>query len=106
MGNMIKRKMQRTKREQLQLIENMNRNALDILISQHNRLINEIVMLQKNFLAVVNVFKKQRMIDDFVINRELRLIEEMERLKEKAIIIDPSKGEEKVKEEKSEPGKL
>jgi len=86
-----KRKMKRTKQEQLKVVESMNRNALDILIYQHNRLVNEVVTLQKNQLAMMNVLKRQRLIDDFVIHQELERIDEMEAMSKKAIIIDPNK---------------
>jgi hypothetical protein len=85
------RKMKRTKKEQLQLIENMNRDALGQLINQHNGLINGFVNLQKNFLAVMNILKARGILDDFAMHQELQRIDEMEILQKKALIIDPNK---------------
>jgi len=88
------RKIQRTKREQLLQIENLNRNILDNLMKQQyelagqfSNMIGEIVTLQKNILAVINALKRGSLIDDFVIQQELSAIEEMEKMKSEALII-------------------
>ena len=96
MGNYASaRKMKRNKREQLQTIENMNRNAVEQLIPQHNALIQGFVNLQKNFLAVMNILKARGIVDDFSIHQELQKIDELEDLNRKALIIDPNKPEVK-----------
>jgi len=99
------RKMKRDKREQLLDIENHNRNNLNQLMKQQfdlaqqlSKMINEIVILQKNVLAVINALKRGRLIDDFLISQELRAIEEMEKMKSEALIIG---GNEDARREQS-----
>lgn len=93
MGNPLVRRMKRTKREELRLIEGMNRDAVIRLSNLYNKLISEIVDFQRNFLAVINVLKKRGLIDDFSIHQELRSMEEIHKMEKEAIIIDSSKGE-------------
>jgi hypothetical protein len=101
------RKMMRTKRELSLQVENHNRSNIEHLMKQQYDLanqfagiVNQIVILQKNVLAILNSLKRRRIIDDFVISQELSAIEEMERMKSDAMIIG---GKEDGRENRVEP---
>lgn len=121
-GYNLGRKMKRTKREELKLIENMNRNAIEQLmkqqvelgqkfgqfvgeiVSKYNQFVAETIMFQKEVLAVRNILKARGVFTEFEIAREIGLIEERAKMEREAIIIggrkeDPEKKEEEVKEE-------
>ena len=118
--------MKRTKREELKLIENMNRNAIEQLmkqqvelgqkfgqfvgeiVSKYNQFVAETIMFQKEVLAMRSILKARGVFTEFEIAREIGLIEERAKMEREAIIIggrkeDPEKKEEEVKtEEKKE----
>jgi hypothetical protein len=81
------RKMKRTHREQLQQIENMNRDAINHLLRQSQGLAEAVIALQKLSLAVQNLLKRRGLIDDFGIQQELSAIEEMQQMEQKALIV-------------------
>ena len=65
------RKMKRTKREQAMVVENMNRDAINHLLQQSFGLGQAVINIQKTLLALTNVLKKQRIVDDFVLHQEM-----------------------------------
>lgn len=81
------RKMKRDRREQLQVIENMNRDAIGQILQQYNNLIPQITIFQKEVFAIKSVLKKKGLIDDFEIAREISALEELEQMKSKGLII-------------------
>lgn len=122
-GFSLSRKMKRNKRELAQISENMNRDAIDKLMKQqvqlaltfqkfvkeisekYNQFVAETVLFQKEVLAISNVLKRRRVITELEIAQERSAIEDMERMKREAIIINGSKKEkeeEVVEQEKEE----
>lgn len=93
-GFNLKRKMKRTKQQELKIAESGNRNAINFLHQQISGLANATVELQKNFMALTNVLKKRGMVDDLMLHRERGEIDEYEKMKRSALIIDPNKKEE------------
>ncbi len=121
-GFNLERKMKRTKREELKLIENMNRSALQQLMKQQvefvekfndfskeiaakfNGFIAETVLFQKEVLAIRNALEERGIINSLDVARHLGFIDERERLEKSAIILGQasSKSETEVKKEKVE----
>jgi len=91
MGNSMLRKMKRTKQQELRVIESMNREAIGRLFQQQAGIAQALVDLQKNHLSLVNLLKRRQIVDDLLLHRELGEIEEFERMKRSAMIIDPNK---------------
>ena len=85
------RKMKRTRMQEKMILENMNRQGLDHLFRNIQGLVDEIVLLQKNVLALMLCLKGRGIIDDLMIQQKLSEIDEMEEMKRKALIIDPNK---------------
>jgi len=124
-GYNLARKMKRTKREELKLIENMNRGAIEQLMKQqvelgqkfgqfvgeivnkYNQFVAETVMFQKEVLAMRNILKSRGVFTEFDIAREIGVIEERVKMERDAIIIGGKKEEPepKEKEVKSDPEK-
>lgn len=90
--NKILRNMKRTKMQEIQTVQSMDRNAINHLLQQQDGLLNEFLIMQKNVLATINALKRRGLITDLDIQAELTAIEEMERMKQQALIIDPKKG--------------
>ena len=95
------RKMKRTKVEQLQLIENMNRSAIEQLMNQHiehagkfNEMVQQIIFFQKEILSIKNALKRRGIITELDVAQERSTIEELERMKSQAVILGESKKDE------------
>lgn len=102
MGNMMKRKMKRTKMQEYRLIESMNQNSIDHLMQQQYGLAQALSDLQKNFMALMNILKRRGVVDELAMHRALGEIEEFERMKKLAINVDPNKPEVKSEEKPEE----
>jgi hypothetical protein len=96
----MKLKTQRTKRQQLLLIENMNREAVNILMRQHEETGKFLAMVgtqmaefQKEILAIRNCLKRRGIITEFDISQERSAMAELDEMAKKAIIIGEEKKE-------------
>jgi len=81
------RKMKKTKREQLQAVENMNREGIGYIMQQFNALIPEITKFQKEIFAIKSILKRKGLINELEISMEITALEELEQMKQKAIIV-------------------
>jgi hypothetical protein len=98
--NNFNRKIKRTKREQLLLIENMNREALNTLMQQQANTAEflkfvgiQMTEFQKEILSMKNCLKRRGIITDLEMVQERSAIKELELMQSKAIIIgDKSNG--------------
>ncbi len=90
-GFNLKRKMKRTKQQELKVVESGNRQGIFQLQQQLFGLSRSMVDLQKNYLALLNVLKQRGIVDDLMLHRALGEIEEYERMQKMAIKIDPNK---------------
>jgi len=107
-GFNLKRKMKRTRQQELKVVESMNSQNIQNLSQNIQNLSQKLFAvakaltdLQKNYLSLINVLKSRNMIDDLMLHRALGEIEEYERMQQMALKIDPNKGEPVIKE----PGK-
>lgn len=91
MGNSMLRKMKRTKQQELRVVESMNREAISRMFEQQAGIGQALMDLQKNYLALLNALKKRHIVDDLMVHRELSEIEDFERMKRSALVIDPNK---------------
>lgn len=110
MGNPIARKMKRTRMQEIRLAEEANRGGINNLhqnlqqLAQHQIGIGHAITdLQKNVLGLVNVLKERGIVTDLMIHSAIRDIEEFERMKKSALIIDPNKPTVEVKPEEVKP---
>lgn len=99
------RKIKRTQREKLMLIENMNRTAIERLMNDHVNLIQiyeETMKIVANYqleiLAIKNILKRHGLLDDLEIAQERSRIQELIELEKKAKIIgeNEQKAEDKT----------
>jgi hypothetical protein len=86
-----KRKMKRTRQQELRVIESMNRNGIDYILQQQANWVQQLIEMQKNQLALLRCLAKRGLITELMIATELREIEELEEMKKKALIINPNK---------------
>jgi len=94
------RKAIRTKREQLLSIENMNRDAVNILMRQHEETGKFLAMVgaqlaefQKEILAIKNCLKRRGIITEFDISQERSAMVELDEMARQATIIGEDKKE-------------
>lgn len=95
------RKLKRTKQEQLRLIENMNRDALEKLMNQQvgiveqiNELLNVILTTQKALFVLTETLKQKRIVNELELQTVSGAIEEFKNMESKALIIDPNRKDE------------
>jgi len=97
-GFNLKRKLKRTRQQELRVVESQNRSEIFQLRMQQQGIIEALVGAQKTLVAMQNILKRRGAIDDLAMQQEFTAIEEMERMKRQALVIDPSKS--KLTEEK------
>jgi hypothetical protein len=96
MTNAIVRSMKKTKMEQLKTMENMNRDAINGLMQNYNQftelsqaILNSLVNLQMEVMAMKAVLKQRGVVDDLVLSQEKTKIQEVLKMEKEATIIQP-----------------
>lgn len=79
--------MVKTKREQLKLIENMNRDAINQIFQGMNQLATSVSTVQTELLVLRNALKRTLLIDDFVLEQERTALREIQEMESKALIL-------------------
>jgi len=97
MRNAIKRNMTKTKREQVKLVENMNRDAINQIFQGMNQLATSVATVQTELLVLRNALKRTLLIDDFVLEQERTNLREMQEMESKALVLGQQQKDNIVK---------